>query len=39
MADEVIDVFLPVLFYWWEKRRWRKAHANDLEVAAHGVPA
>ena len=27
MADEVIDVFLPVLFYWWEKKRWRKAHA------------
>jgi Cu(I)/Ag(I) efflux system membrane protein CusA/SilA len=27
MADEVIDVFLPVLFYWWEKKRWKKAHA------------
>jgi Cu(I)/Ag(I) efflux system membrane protein CusA/SilA len=27
MADEVIDVFLPVLFYWLEKRRWRRAHA------------
>jgi Cu(I)/Ag(I) efflux system membrane protein CusA/SilA len=26
MADEVIDVFLPVLFYRLEKRRWRKAH-------------
>ncbi len=26
MADEVIDVFLPVLFYWWEKKRWRRAH-------------
>jgi copper/silver efflux system protein len=26
MADEVIDVFLPVLFYWVEKRRWRRAH-------------
>jgi Cu(I)/Ag(I) efflux system membrane protein CusA/SilA len=25
MADEVIDVFLPVLFYWWEKKRWAKA--------------
>jgi Cu(I)/Ag(I) efflux system membrane protein CusA/SilA len=28
MADEVIDVFLPVLFYWVEKRRWRKAHGG-----------
>jgi Cu(I)/Ag(I) efflux system membrane protein CusA/SilA len=28
MADEVIDVFLPVLFYWLEKRRWRKAHPD-----------
>jgi len=27
MADEVIDVFLPVLFYWLEKRRWRRARA------------
>jgi Cu(I)/Ag(I) efflux system membrane protein CusA/SilA len=26
MADEVIDVFLPVLFFWVEKRRWRKLH-------------
>ena len=24
MADEVIDVFLPVLFYWWEKKRWAR---------------
>ena len=22
MADEVIDVFLPVLFFWVERRRW-----------------
>ena len=26
MADEVIDIFLPVLFYWIEKRRWRRLH-------------
>jgi Cu(I)/Ag(I) efflux system membrane protein CusA/SilA len=27
MADEVIDVFLPVLFYWIERRRWERARA------------
>ncbi|MCC6546829.1 efflux RND transporter permease subunit [Candidatus Sumerlaeota bacterium] len=26
MADEVIDIFLPVLFYHVEARRWRKLH-------------
>ncbi len=37
MADEVIDVFLPVLFFWVEKRRWRKVHgvsADVVQVAA-----
>jgi copper/silver efflux system protein len=34
MADEVIDVFLPVLFYWWEKKRWRKAHAAPAASSA-----
>jgi Cu(I)/Ag(I) efflux system membrane protein CusA/SilA len=34
MADEVIDVFLPVLFYWLEKRRWRKARREAARVAA-----
>ncbi len=24
IADEVIDVFLPVLFFWVRKRRWKK---------------
>jgi Cu/Ag efflux pump CusA len=27
MADEVIDVFLPVLFYWIERRRWERTRA------------
>ena len=26
MADEVIDVFLPVLFFQVERRRWRRLH-------------
>jgi len=26
MADEVVDVILPVLFYWVRARRWRRLH-------------
>ncbi len=26
LADEVIDVFLPVLFFQVERRRWRRIH-------------
>ncbi len=41
IADEVIDVFLPVLYFAVQKRRWRKsqgAHSTEsnarfLEVA------
>jgi Cu(I)/Ag(I) efflux system membrane protein CusA/SilA len=29
LADEVIDVLLPVLFYWWEKQRWRRVHSAE----------
>ncbi len=28
IADEVIDIFLPVLFYHVEARRWRKIHGK-----------
>lgn len=40
IADEVIDIFLPVLFYHLEARRWRRLHAapapnpNPIERAA-----
>jgi Cu(I)/Ag(I) efflux system membrane protein CusA/SilA len=37
VADEVIDLFLPVMFYWVRKRRWRKLHgpmASPAEAAA-----
>jgi Cu(I)/Ag(I) efflux system membrane protein CusA/SilA len=41
IADEVIDLFLPVMFYWVRRRRWlalRTAessdHAQELPVAA-----
>ncbi len=26
IADEVIDLFLPVLFYWERRRRWQRLH-------------
>jgi Cu(I)/Ag(I) efflux system membrane protein CusA/SilA len=28
IADEVIDLFLPVLFYWERRRRWRRLHQS-----------
>ncbi len=37
MADEVIDVFLPVLFYRLEKWRWRRAHAAASGDAARAA--
>jgi copper/silver efflux system protein len=30
VADEVIDLFLPVLFYWVRRRRWERLHASDV---------
>jgi Cu(I)/Ag(I) efflux system membrane protein CusA/SilA len=36
-ADEVIDVLLPVLFYRWEKKRWRSAHAVKSSLAELGA--
>jgi copper/silver efflux system protein len=30
VADEVIDLFLPVLFYWVRRRRWDRLHAVDI---------
>jgi Cu(I)/Ag(I) efflux system membrane protein CusA/SilA len=27
VADEVIDLFLPILFYWVRRRRWSRMHA------------
>ncbi|OGM04961.1 MAG: hypothetical protein A2008_01355 [Candidatus Wallbacteria bacterium GWC2_49_35] len=31
MSDEVIDIFLPVLFYHVEKYRWEKIHSVKPE--------
>jgi Cu(I)/Ag(I) efflux system membrane protein CusA/SilA len=38
VADEVIDLFLPVMFYWVRERRWRKLHgepAPDSDAPAN----
>ncbi|NUM52020.1 MAG: efflux RND transporter permease subunit [Candidatus Hydrogenedentes bacterium] len=37
VADEVIDIFLPVLFYHVEKRRWLKLQRNQPPAVAQGV--
>jgi Cu(I)/Ag(I) efflux system membrane protein CusA/SilA len=29
IADEVIDLFLPVVFYWLRRRRWERLHRTD----------
>jgi Cu(I)/Ag(I) efflux system membrane protein CusA/SilA len=29
IADEVVDIFLPVRFYWVRRRRWLKLHGRD----------
>jgi len=41
VADEVIDLFLPVLFYWVRRRRWERLHGASAVVVAEAevVPA
>jgi copper/silver efflux system protein len=40
VADEVIDIFLPVLFYHERVRRWRKLQeSRKMDVAAASAPA
>jgi Cu(I)/Ag(I) efflux system membrane protein CusA/SilA len=34
VADEVIDLFLPVLFYWVRRRRWQRLHRATAEFDA-----
>jgi Cu(I)/Ag(I) efflux system membrane protein CusA/SilA len=33
ISDEVVDLFLPVRFYWVRRRRWLKLHQKGLEKA------
>jgi Cu(I)/Ag(I) efflux system membrane protein CusA/SilA len=43
IADEVIDIMIPVMFYWIRKRRWEKLHgaqprkALPVETAPRGL--
>jgi Cu(I)/Ag(I) efflux system membrane protein CusA/SilA len=38
VADEVIDLFLPILFYWVRQRRWNRLHARSQGVAVDSQP-
>jgi hypothetical protein len=33
ISDEVVDLFLPVRFYWVRRARWLKLHAEELHTA------
>jgi len=37
VADEVIDIFLPVLFYHERVRRWRKLQKSKTIAINHTV--
>jgi Cu(I)/Ag(I) efflux system membrane protein CusA/SilA len=37
VADEVIDLLLPVLFYWVRRRRWERLHAVSATVESGGA--
>jgi Cu(I)/Ag(I) efflux system membrane protein CusA/SilA len=39
VADEVIDLFLPVLFYWVRRRRWQRLHPANGFVGSESVPS
>ncbi len=30
VSDEVVDIFIPVRFYWVRRARWLKLHKNDM---------
>jgi Cu(I)/Ag(I) efflux system membrane protein CusA/SilA len=36
VADEVIDLLLPVMFYWVRRRRWEKLHGGEEETGDRG---
>ena len=33
ISDEVIDIMIPVMFYWIRRRRWLKLHARRDQPA------
>ncbi len=40
VADEVIDLFIPVMFYWVRRARWLRQRRNGsfAAVTAAGTP-
>ena len=38
VADEVIDLFLPVLFYWVRRHRWRRLRPSEPGFESHACP-
>jgi copper/silver efflux system protein len=38
ISDEVVDLFLPVRFYWVRRARWLKLHQNRSSVPATAQP-
>ena len=39
IADEVIDLLIPVLFYWIRRRRWEKLHSRSELASTRGTSA
>ncbi len=39
VADEVIDVFLPVIFFWYRRRRWEALHPEAAAQPGSEVSA
>jgi Cu(I)/Ag(I) efflux system membrane protein CusA/SilA len=38
VADEVIDLLLPVMFYWVRKRRWQRMHSSPADDGLEESP-
>jgi Cu/Ag efflux pump CusA len=38
IADEVVDIFLPVRFYWVRRARWLNLQEEKRKAAANGTP-
>jgi hypothetical protein len=39
VADEVIDLFIPVVFYWVRRARWMKLHQSEPPTPTEGRPS
>ena len=38
ISDEVIDLMIPVLFYWIRRRRWLRLHTGQARIPTHAAP-